>query len=215
MSAGRRGLRDQGRAPAPAPGQGCVVISRCAAQDTHYPGTHTPLPGPVACGLGARVWECEASTQQARWPPASGGTPPLPGVLAAAAATGLQPGLSRGSVDSTHHLTPPAGPPGCEVPLRRAAGVCEARVASSGQASRLSLCRRCRVYGAAPSSQLPSLAPSREGLSVCGSSPPGINGGTLHGGGRGEERRQQLEANPASRDGNTSWLHPSKANPAS
>ena len=34
------------------------------------------------------------------------------------AATGLRPGLSCGSVDSTYHLTPHAGPSGCEVSVR-------------------------------------------------------------------------------------------------
>lgn len=68
--------------------------------------------------------------QQARWLPARAGIPPLRGVLAAAAATGLR-GLSYGSADSTHHLTPPARPSGCEKPVRWVAGACETRVASS------------------------------------------------------------------------------------
>lgn len=74
------------------------------------------------------------------WQPDSG--IPFPGCWLQPAATGLRPGLSCGSVDSTHHLTPPARPSGCEVPVRRD-GVC-ARPGrpQAGKASRPCLCHQ-------------------------------------------------------------------------
>lgn len=145
-----------------------------------------------------------------------GASPPLPGVLAAAAATGLQAGLSCDSVDSTHHVMPPAGPSGCEVPLRLAGGRARPGWPRAGRAPRPSLCHSHCVYGAGLSS-LPFSCTSRSERRRASHSLPGQ--GLTKGAGssprrrKREERKLLLEGTQASQMETHVPLRPSKDTP--
>lgn len=131
-------------------------------------------------GLGRPLWVCEPCQALTflLGPRRPGGSwQPVPGIpflgcWLQPAATGLQPGLSCGSVDSTHHLTPPARPSACDVPRRPGREASQAGFLW-GQSSAL-------------------LAPLPQKGPV---SPPGylstvINGQSLHGGGRRKEEQR-------------------------
>lgn len=116
-----------------------------------WPSDSCPAPPPPPNGPGSIV-----STPPPWEPEEEAGLGPRPGpagqVMAGSqaripfpAATGLRPGHSRGSVDSTHHLTSPAS--GCEV-LGDGTGCSDARAAQHQEGAELASAPRPCAWAA-------------------------------------------------------------------